>query len=98
MAAKAATSTFAKFFPVEVYPVAAPVALVAGLFSYMMTKTFVTDVDTRLSPAMDIDCKKARAYGEKMRTNIRNLFDDRIKNGDFSIFKNEMAIRRTPMA
>lgn len=97
MAAKA-TSTFAKFFPVEVYPVAAPVAVVAGLFSYLMTKTFVTDVDTRLSPTMDIDCKKARAYGEKMRNNIRSLFAERIKNGDMSIFKNEMAIRREPMA
>jgi hypothetical protein len=31
-----------QFFPVEVYPVAAPVAIAAALFSYMMARTFVS--------------------------------------------------------
>jgi hypothetical protein len=31
-----------QFFPVEVYPVAAPVALAAGLFTYMLTRTIVS--------------------------------------------------------
>jgi hypothetical protein len=31
-----------QFFPVEVYPVAAPVVLAAGLFTYMVTRTIVS--------------------------------------------------------
>jgi hypothetical protein len=31
-----------QFFPVEVYPVAAPVALAAGLFTYMLTRVIVS--------------------------------------------------------
>lgn len=35
-------SAAVQFFPVEVYPVAAPVALAAGLFTYMVTRTIVS--------------------------------------------------------
>jgi hypothetical protein len=41
----AARSAFAKFFPVEVYPVVAPVVLVAGLFTGMMTRIIYVDPD-----------------------------------------------------
>lgn len=91
MAARA-TSTFAKFFPVEVYPVAAPVALAGALFSYMLTRTIVSDPDTRHTPNMPIDCHKSGAYGEEWRNYIRGFFDNRIKAGAISIFDNGSAI------
>ncbi len=31
----------------QAYAVAAPVLVAAGLFSYMLTRTFVSDVDTK---------------------------------------------------
>lgn len=83
-----AASTLAKFFPVEVYPVAAPVALVGALFSYMFTRTLVSDPDTRHSPNMDIDCKVSRAYGESYKQTIRGWFADRIKAQNYHIFDN----------
>jgi hypothetical protein len=91
MAARA-TSTFAKFFPVEVYPVAAPVALAAGLFTYMLTRTIVSDPDTRHTPTMPIDCLKSRNYGESYRNTIRSYFHSRIQAGHITIFDREVAI------
>jgi len=88
MVAARATSTFAKFFPVEVYPVAAPVALAAGLFTYMVTRTIVSDPDTKHTPNMPIDCLKSSSYGEQWRNSIRGFFDSRIKSGSISIFDN----------
>jgi hypothetical protein len=92
MAARA-TSTFAKFFPVEVYPVAAPVALAAGLFTYMLTRVIVSDPDTRHSPNMPIDCLKSSNYGEQWRNSIRGYFHDRIKAGNITIFDREVAMQ-----
>lgn len=93
MAARA-TSTFAKFFPVEVYPVAAPVALAGALFSYMLTRTIVSDPDTRHSVNMPLDCQHTRAYGDNWRNTIRGFFDQRIKDGAYTIFTNQPAINR----
>jgi len=93
MAARA-TSTFAKFFPVEVYPVAAPVVLAAGLFTYMVTRTIVSDPDTRHTPNMPIDCLKSSNYGESWRNSIRGYFDARIKAGHITIFDREIAMPR----
>lgn len=87
-----AASTFAKFFPVEVYPVAAPVAVAAGLFSYMMARTFMSDPDVRHTPNMPIDCQRSSAYGESYRNTIRGLFDARIRQGAITIFENTPAI------
>lgn len=94
MAARAATSTAAKFFPIEVYPVAAPVALAGALFSYMLTRTIVSDPDTRHSVNMPLDCQRTSAYGESWRNTIRGLFDQRIKDGAYTIFANQPAINR----
>jgi len=96
MAAARATSTFSKFFPVEVYPVAAPVALAAGLFTYMVTRVIVSDPDTKHNANMPLDCLKTSTYGEQWRNTIRGLFNERIKQGSISIFDNGApAIPRT---
>jgi hypothetical protein len=88
-----ATSTLAKFFPVEAYPVAAPVLVAAGLFSYMVTRTFVADVDTKHNLNMPLDCPKARSYGELYRNTIRGFFDSRIKSGNITIFTHPQAMK-----
>jgi hypothetical protein len=94
MAAKQ-VSTLAKFFPVEVYPVAAPVALAGALFSYMVTRTMTADPDTKLSTSMPLDCKTSTAYGQEWRNTIRGFFASRIEAGEITIFNNgPMAIRR----
>lgn len=92
---KAAPSLVAKFFPVEVYPVAAPVAAVAGLFTYMLTRTITADPDTRLRANMPIDCKSSSSYGESWRQSVRSIFDGRIKDYSITVFNNgPWAIRR----
>lgn len=88
-----ATSTLAKFFPVEAYPVAAPVLVAAGLFSYMLTRTFVSDPDTKHNVNMPLDCQKARSYGELYRNTIRGFFADRIKAGHITIFSHPQAMK-----
>jgi hypothetical protein len=89
-----AASTIAKFFPVEVYPVAAVVGAASGLFTYMIARTIVFDPDTKHDVNMPIDCQKTGAYGEVWRNSIKSLFDKRIQAGATSIFKNEVAMQR----
>eukprot|EP00775_Hariotina_reticulata_P013014 gene13014-13143_t len=89
-----AASTFAKFFPVEVYPVAAVVGAAGGLFTFMLTRTILADPDTKHDVNMPIDCHKTAAYGEVWRKSIKSLFDQRIQAGATSIFKNEVAMQR----
>jgi hypothetical protein len=85
---RAAASALSIFFPVEVYPVIAPVVLAGGLFSYMMTRTFVSDPDTKHNVNMPIDCSSSRAYGEMYRQTVRGWFADRIKAQNYHIFDN----------
>ncbi|KAF6255047.1 hypothetical protein COO60DRAFT_1641835 [Scenedesmus sp. NREL 46B-D3] len=93
--AAAQVSNVAKFFPAEVYPVAAPVAVAGALFAYMVTRTITADPDTRLRANMPLDCKTSTAYGEEWRNTIRGFFASRIEAGHITIFDNgPMAIRR----
>ena len=71
---------------------AAPVAAASALFAYMLTRTMVSDPDTRHTPNMPLDCLKSSAYGEQWRNTIRGLFNERIKAQNISIFNNQQVI------
>lgn len=87
--ASRAPSVMAKFFPVEVYPVAAPVALVAVLFSAMFTRIVSADPEVNKGhERLVLDNPRDTAHGSSFRNHIRGFFADRIAAGDISIFAN----------
>lgn len=84
-----ARSIMAKFFPVEVYPVVAPVVVVAGLFTGMMTRIIAADPDVnKFQGKLVEDNPIDVAHGKSYREHIRSFFADRISNGHTSIFAN----------
>ncbi|KIZ05293.1 hypothetical protein MNEG_2667 [Monoraphidium neglectum] len=89
----AARSTLAKFLPIEVMPVVGPVALAAGLFGWMMTRTIVSDPDGHSKARVGIsiqDDETAEKRGEGWRGSIRNHFTTRISSNAVSIFPNKV--------
>jgi len=87
--AGAARSAFSIFFPVEVYPVVAPVVLVAGLFTGMMTRIISVDPDCDKGQApLVLDNPRDVEHGKNFKQHIRGFFADRIAAGHISIFAN----------
>lgn len=91
----ARTSLLRKFAPVEAYPVILPVAVAAGLFSWMMTRTIVSDPDSHSSArsglgALQEATKTAEARGDGWRGSIRSYFSARVSAGNTSIFPNKV--------
>lgn len=85
----AARSTLAKFFPMEVYPVVAPVALVSVLFAGMMTRIVSADPEVNKGhERLVLDNPRDQAHGASFRNHVRGFFADRIKAGSITIFAN----------